>query len=168
MRTLSTLVQLRDLCLRLFAIGAALLIVAAVVLLVWSGRPVIITVVLVLAIVVALILIGLGLFAFNQANQWNQLRKQGWKKASVTVVPDHASKEGLKTLMDTADGNWRLAVISYPLEARDAIAESGQLEYIGNIAQNKPILVRPANDVARRFEYFSYAKNRASLQAGRS
>lgn len=168
MRTLSTLIQLRDLCLRLFAIGATLLIAVAVTLLVWSARPTFATVLLVALAVVALIAIALGLFAFYQANQWNRLRKQGWSSMTVRVVPDHAQEEVSKTLLDTLDGSWRLAVIGYPLEARDAIAESGTMEYVGAIAHDKPILIRPVDQLTARFEYFCYAKSRASLEAGRS
>lgn len=168
MRTLSTLIQLRDLCLRLFAIGAALLIAVAVALLVWSAPPIFATVILVVLAMVALIMIGLGLFAFSQANRWNRLRKQGWTSMAVRVVPDHAQEEVLKTLLDTLDGSWRLAVIGYPLEARDAIAESAQMEYVGRIAHDKPILMRPKDQSTSRFEYFCYAKSRASLQGGQS
>ena len=161
--TSTTLDQLRILTLRLFIIGAVCIFVPVVLLLELSGLPLAIRIVLIVILVVGVAVVGAGLGAFSAANSWNKKRRQGWTTLDVHVIPDDASGEIDKTLLDTNDRHWRIALVRYPLALRDLLVADHTIEYVGELQHDKPILVRPAAAAGRSYESFGHVKARAEL-----
>lgn len=161
--TSTTLDQLRILTLRLFVIGALCVFVPVVALLVASDLPLGVRIVLIVILVVGVAIVGAGLGAFSAANKWNKKRRLGWTRLDVHVLPDDASGEIEKTLLDTNDRRWRIAMARYPLAMRDVIIADHTIEYVGELRHDKPILLRPAAAAGRSYESFGHVKARAEI-----
>lgn len=114
------------------------------------------------------VVVGVGLLVltvvmYRELSRWNKLRREGWKKLVVMVVVDDASGEQDKTLLDARDEGFRIALARYPLELRDEVELSNQIEYVGDIADESSILVRPR---AGELEWFGKCRSLTSLQEG--
>lgn len=117
-------------------------------------------------IVVGIALLVWSVVMFRKLSAWNDLRKGKWRKVRVLVVVDDAYGEREKTLLDTKDGKYRIALARYPLELRDEIELKNQIEYVGDLADGASVLVRlqPGG-----IEYFGAIRSIADLRAeGRS
>lgn len=115
-----------------------------------------------IAIVVGLMIFAVGVTLFAAANRWRRLRLGTWETLKVGVLPDEADAEVRRTLMDTRDGVWRIAIADYPLDLRDRAAELGTIEYAGQLKADQPLLVRVPGQPA---EHFGVPKSRAGLGA---
>lgn len=107
-------------------------------------------------------LLILSVLMFRELSKWNALRRGGWKKLKVKMVIDDAYGERDKTLLDTKDGEYRIAMARYPLELRDEIEQTNVIEYVGELADDSSILVRPRRG---EIEYFARCKSLESVRA---
>lgn len=165
--TSTTLEQLRVLALRLFGLGAVCIFVPMLLLVLDREFPVALRIVLLVVLVIGVLCVGIGLGAYIAADKWNKLRRQGWKPLDIDVVLDEAAGETEKTLLDTADGSWRIAMARYPLAIRDLLSADNRVEYVGELEHDKPVLVRPVVLAGRSYEAFGYAKSLAQLKQDR-
>lgn len=115
-------------------------------------------------VVTGILLLIWSVLMFRQLQRWNELRRTGWKKLKVLLVVDDAYGERDKTLLDSKDGKYRIAMARYPLELRDEIEETNQIEYVGELSDTKPILVRPREG---ELEYFAVVRTTEALRAER-
>ena len=99
---------------------------------------------------------------FRKLSRWNELRKGRWNKLRVLMVVDDAYGEREKTLLDTRDGRFRIALARYPLELRDEIEVKNQIEYVGELADGEAILVRLEKG---SIEYFGRIRSTANLRS---
>lgn len=113
-------------------------------------------------VAVGVLLLVWSVVMFRKLSRWNDLRKAGWHKLVVLIVIDDAHGEQQKTLLDTPDGKYRIALAHYPLELRDAIEEINEIEYVGELGDNQPILMRPSGG---GIEYFGLARELETLRA---
>lgn len=111
-------------------------------------------------IVVGIALLVWSIVMFRKLSSWNELRKGKWKKVRVLIVVDDAYGEREKTLLDTKDGKYRIALARYPLELRDEIEMKNQVEYVGELADGEAILVRLKKG---GIEYFGRIRSIATL-----
>ncbi|QHC00749.1 hypothetical protein EK0264_10915 [Epidermidibacterium keratini] len=111
--------------------------------------------------VLGVVLLAMAIIAYVEISRWNKQRRAGWQPLETRVAIDVASGEQKKTLLDTVDGQWRIALIGYPLELRDRVEQDGRIEYIGQIRHKKPLVVRPVG--AESAEYLGYARSRDAL-----
>ncbi|WP_106848967.1 hypothetical protein [Blastococcus sp. Marseille-P5729] len=116
-------------------------------------------------VVVGVALLVLSMLMFRELSRWNKLRRTGWQKLVVKMVVDDAYGERDKTLVDTKDGKYRIAMARYPLELRDEIESSNVIEYVGELGDDTAILVRPRKG---ELEYFARCRSLAMLQPGTS
>ena len=114
-------------------------------------------------VLVGAALLVLSVLMFRALSRWNERRRGQWTRVSATVVHDDAYSEQAKTLVDTSDGQWRIALARYPLELRDLVADNKQLEYVGTLADNESVLVRPE---AGALEYFGKCRAISQLSKG--
>lgn len=98
---------------------------------------------------------------FRKLSQWNELRKGTWTTLPVLMVVDDAYGEREKTLLDTADRQYRIALVRYPVELRDEIELKNQVEYVGELADGEAILVRLHQG---SIEYFGRVRAIAGLR----
>ncbi|WP_153503861.1 hypothetical protein [Cumulibacter manganitolerans] len=115
-------------------------------------------------VVVGIGLLVLSILMFRELSKWNVLRRGKWTTVAATVVHDDAYSEQAKTLIDTVDGKWRIALARYPLELRDVIADQKRLEYVGTLADDASLLVRPTPG---ELEYFARCRAIASITEAR-
>lgn len=111
-------------------------------------------------VVVGVGLLVLSVLMFRALSSWNKLRRSGWRKLVVKVVVDDAYGERDKTLVDTKDGKYRIAMARYPLELRDEIEATNVIEYVGELGDDAAILVRPKQG---ELEYFARCRLLATL-----
>ena len=162
--TSTTLDQLRMLALRLFGLGAVCIFVPMMFLVLMGGMPTAVQILLVVVLTIGVLLVGIGLGAFMAANKWNKKRRQGWTTIDIHVVPDDAAGEIEKTLLDTNDRRWRIAMARYPLAIRDVLIADHTIEYVGELQHDKPVLLRPAAGAGRSYESFGNVKFLADLK----
>lgn len=162
--TTTTLDQLRMLALRLFGLGAVCIFVPMMFLVLMAGMPTAVRILLVVLLIVGVLLVGIGLGAFMTADKWNKKRREGWTPIDIHVVPDDAAGEIEKTLLDTNDRRWRIAMARYPLAIRDMLIADHTIEYVGELQHDKPVLLRPATGAGRSYESFGHAKSIAELK----
>ncbi|PRZ42957.1 hypothetical protein CLV47_1037 [Antricoccus suffuscus] len=162
--TAATLDQLRMIALRFFGLGAVAVFVPMMFLVLMRGMPTAIRIVLIVVEVVGVMLVGAGLGAFMTADKWNKKRRAGWTPIDIHVVPDDAAGEIDKTLLDTNDRRWRIAMARYPLAVRDVLIADHTIEYVGELEHDKPVLLRPAADAGRSYESFGHVKSLAELK----
>ena len=143
----------------MFGAGAVLLVAGAVWVLGDNGAG--LTVLGWVLAVLGLMVLTLAIIAYVAISRWIRQRRAGWRPLEARVVIDVASGEQKKTLLDTVDGQWRIALIEYPLELRDRLERDGRIEYIGEIRHKKPIVVRPVG--VESAEYLGYARSRQEL-----
>lgn len=161
--TPTTLDQLRMIALRLFGLGAVCIFVPMMFLVLMTGMPTAVRIMLLVVLIVGVLLVGVGLGAFMTADRWNKKRRAGWTPIDIHVVPDDAAGEIEKTLLDTNDRRWRIAIARYPLAIRDVLIADHTIEYVGELQHDKPVLLRPAVGAARSYESFGQVKSIAEL-----
>lgn len=160
----ATLEQLRMLALRMFGLGAVFIFVPMMFLVLMRGMPTAVRILLLVLLVLGVMMVGVGLGAFMTADKWNKKRREGWTSIDIHVVPDDAAGEIEKTLLDTNDRRWRIAMVRYPLAVRDLLIADHTIEYVGELEHDKPVLLRPVADAGRSYESFGYAKSLAELK----
>lgn len=146
----------------MFGVAALLIVNGALCLLTdfWYGGPIVGWVLFGIGV----LMIALTLTSYLSIARWNSMRKAGWRSLEVRVLLDHARGEKDKTLVDTADGQWRIAMLNYPLELRDQVERNGRIEYLGELAHKKPILLRA---LGSDLEFVGYARAQSSLRESR-
>jgi hypothetical protein len=113
-------------------------------------------------VAVGVVLLVWSIVMFRKLSAWNELRRGKWTKLRVLMVVDDAYGERAKTLLDTKDGKYRIALARYPLELRDEIEVKNQIEYVGELADGEAILVRLQKG---SIEYFGRIRSIANLRA---
>ncbi|MFV0535531.1 MAG: hypothetical protein ACK5MR_18055 [Cumulibacter sp.] len=115
-----------------------------------------------LFVAAGIVLLAWSIVMFRKLSHWNKLRKGKWSRVRVLMVVDDAYGEREKTLLDTKDGKYRIALVHYPLELRDEIEMKNQIEYVGELANDSSVLVRLSSG---SIEYFGRVRTLASLRA---
>lgn len=115
-----------------------------------------------LFVLVGVALLIWSIVMFRKLSTWNQLRKGKWSRLKVLIVVDDAYGEREKTLLDTKDGKYRIALARYPLELRDEIELKNVIEYVGDLSDGEAVLVRIKQG---SIEYFGRVREKAGLDA---
>lgn len=144
-----------------FVAGAPLLLIG-VLFIVGVSKSTMADIVGIVFVVVGVALLIWSVIMFKKLSKWNHLRKGKWNRLRVLMVVDDAYGEQEKTLLDTKDGKYRIALARYPLELRDEIELKNQVEYVGELADSEPVLVRLEKG---SIEYFGQVRLIAGLSA---